>query len=65
MKIEKFSIECYEEVVLLWRKAGISVGSSDSKGEIKKMLDRNPTLFLVGKIDNEICGGQDCKDCEF
>ncbi|MHA2473709.1 MAG: GNAT family N-acetyltransferase [Promethearchaeota archaeon] len=55
MKIEKFTIEFYEEVVQLWRKAGISVGSSDSKIEVEKMLERNPTLFLIGKIDDKIC----------
>jgi len=32
MKIEKFTIELYEEIVMLWRKAGISVGSSDTRG---------------------------------
>lgn len=55
MKIQKFTIEFYEEVVQLWRKSGISVGSSDSKIEIEKMLERNPTLFLIGKIDGKIC----------
>ena len=55
MKIEKFTIEFYEDVVQLWRKTGISVGSSDSKIEIAKMLERNPTLFLIGKIDDKIC----------
>jgi ribosomal protein S18 acetylase RimI-like enzyme len=56
MKIEKFSIEFYEEVVMLWRKAGINVGSSDTRGELKKMLKRNPNLFLVGKINNKVIG---------
>jgi ribosomal protein S18 acetylase RimI-like enzyme len=55
MKIEKFSMKVYEEVVQLWRKAGISVGSSDSKIEVEKMRERNPTLFLIGKIDDKIC----------
>ncbi|MHA1914657.1 MAG: GNAT family N-acetyltransferase [Promethearchaeota archaeon] len=55
MKIEKFSIKFYEEVAQLWRKAGISVGSSDSKEELEKMLDRNPSLFLIGRTNNEIC----------
>jgi ribosomal protein S18 acetylase RimI-like enzyme len=50
MKIEKFSMNLYKDVVQLWKKAGISVGSSDSKKEIERMLERNPNLFLIGKI---------------
>ena len=37
MKIEKFSIKYYNDIVHLWKKAGISVGSSDSKKEIERM----------------------------
>jgi ribosomal protein S18 acetylase RimI-like enzyme len=50
MNIEKFSMKYYEEVIKLWRKAGISVGSTDTKEELKKILKRNPQLFLIGKI---------------
>ena len=54
MKIEKFSMKLYDDVVQLWNKAGISVGSSDSKKEIERMLERNPNLFLIGKIKENI-----------
>ncbi|HEC36817.1 hypothetical protein LCGC14_0584590 [marine sediment metagenome] len=54
MKIEKFSIDSYNQVHKLWRKAGISVGSSDSKEELEKMLKRNPNLFLIGKRNDKI-----------
>ncbi len=54
MKIEKFSMKLYDEVVQLWKKAGISVGSSDSKEEIERMLERNLNLFLIGKIKENI-----------
>lgn len=54
MKIEKFSMKCYDEVIQLWKNAGISVGSSDSKEELEKMLNRNPDLFLIGKIKDQI-----------
>lgn len=54
MKIEKFSMKLYDEVVQLWKKAGISMGSSDSKEEIESMLERNPNLFLIGKIKEKI-----------
>ncbi len=54
MIIEKFSLKFYEEIIELWRKAGISVGSTDTKEELKKILERNPQLFLVGKLDDII-----------
>ena len=54
MKIEKFTIELYEEIVMLWRKAGISVGSSDTREELERVLQRNPNLFLIGKLDNKV-----------
>ena len=54
MKVEKFSMEMYNEVVQLWRNTGISVGSSDTKTEIEKMLKLNPDLLLIGKIKEKI-----------
>jgi ribosomal protein S18 acetylase RimI-like enzyme len=44
----------YDEVIQLWRNAGIGVGSSDSKEELEKMLARNPDLFLIGEIKDQI-----------
>ncbi|MHA2127558.1 MAG: GNAT family N-acetyltransferase [Promethearchaeota archaeon] len=54
MKIEKCSIKFYEEVIQLWRKAGIGVSSSDSKKEFQRMLQRNPDLCLIGKLEKKI-----------
>ena len=56
MKIETFSMESYDDIISIWRKTGISVGSTDTKEEIKRILDKNPQLFLVGKIDQKIIG---------
>ena len=56
MKIEKYSMKSYAEVITLWRKAGISVGSSDTMEELKKMYQRNPQLFLIGKINKKVVG---------
>ncbi|MFX0024209.1 MAG: GNAT family N-acetyltransferase [Candidatus Hermodarchaeota archaeon] len=56
MKIETFSMESYDDIISIWRKAGISVGSTDTKEEIKRILDKNPQLFLIGKIDQKIIG---------
>jgi ribosomal protein S18 acetylase RimI-like enzyme len=54
MKIEEFSMKSYEKVIELWKKAGISVGSSDTKEELERMVIRNPQLFLIGKIDEKL-----------
>ena len=54
MKIEDFSMDSYEMIIKLWKKAGISVGSTDKKEEIERMLKRNPSLLLVGKLDEKL-----------
>lgn len=56
MKIENFTMESYELVVDLWIKSGISVGSTDTREELERMLQRNPNLFLIGKINNSVIG---------
>jgi ribosomal protein S18 acetylase RimI-like enzyme len=57
MKIEKFKMQYYHDIVELWRRAGIGVGSSDTKDEVAAVLERNPDLFLVGKEDGKIMAG--------
>lgn len=52
--IEKFNMQYYQEVVELWRRAGIGIGSSDTKDEVAEVLTRNPNLFLIGKKDGKI-----------
>ena len=54
MKIEKFKIEYYDEVVELWRKAGIEMVSSDTIDEVTRVLNRNPDLLLIGKVQEKI-----------
>lgn len=63
MNIESFTMDDYYSIIELWKKAGINVGSSDTKEELEKMLNRNPNLFLVGKEDEKtiavVLGGYD------
>ena len=63
MKIQKFSMEFYDDVIQLWTNAGINVSSSDSKEELERMLNRNPELFLIGifkdKVVAVVMGGFD------
>ncbi len=56
MIVKKFSMKFYEEVIQIWRKAGISIGSTDTKEELQRMIHWNPNLFLIGKIDNKVIG---------
>ncbi|MFX1390330.1 MAG: GNAT family N-acetyltransferase [Promethearchaeota archaeon] len=56
MKIEEFAMEDYDNIITLWRKTEISVGSTDTSEEIEKMLKRNPKLFLIGKLDEKVIG---------
>ena len=56
MKIENFTMDQYDTIINLWRKSGISLGSSDKKEEIERIFQRNPTLFLIGKIYDKVIG---------
>ncbi|MFX1314075.1 MAG: GNAT family N-acetyltransferase [Promethearchaeota archaeon] len=54
MKIKKFTMDLYEDIIRLWKKAGINVSSSDTREELNRMLQRNPNLFLIGEFRNKI-----------
>jgi len=54
MEIEDFKMDYYNDVLDLWIRAGISIGSSDDKIEIQKMLERNPRFFLIGKENHKL-----------
>jgi len=54
MKVENFKMQYYHEVLALWKRAEIGVGSSDTKEEIELILDRNPELFLIGKEEEKV-----------
>jgi len=48
----------YENMVTFWRgiEKGMNVGRSDTPEETLKKLERDPDLFLVAEIKNEIIG---------
>ena len=56
MKIENYTSQFYEDVVNIWKRTGISVTSSDTKEEVSVMLNRNPDLCLIAKIDERVIG---------
>ena len=59
MNIREFSFpNDYDSALKLWgsMEVGVKVGRSDALEEVQKKLQRDPDLFLVAEIDNEIIG---------
>ena len=59
ISIREFSFTTdYDSVLTLWQgiETGMNVGRSDTPEEIQKKLERDPELFLVAEINNEIIG---------
>lgn len=54
MRIKLFSMENYIEVYELWKKTGLTLGSSDTRDQVERILKRNPDLFLIGEDSNRI-----------
>jgi ribosomal protein S18 acetylase RimI-like enzyme len=51
-----FTMHDYEQVIDLWLRTGISVGSADSREGILHTLQRNPDLFLVAVSEKRVVG---------
>jgi ribosomal protein S18 acetylase RimI-like enzyme len=56
MEIEDFTMPYYDEVLSLWKRVGLSIGFSDEKAEVQRMLERNRGLLLIGKVNNKVIG---------
>jgi ribosomal protein S18 acetylase RimI-like enzyme len=54
MEIEDFTMDYYNEIIELWRRSGISIGSSDDRSEVQRILLRNPGFFLIGKKKDKV-----------
>lgn len=54
MEISNFSIDMYQDVYRLWEITGITLGASDTEEQVARVLDYNPELFLVGKVEGKI-----------
>ena len=48
----------YQQVYQLWEsmEKGVRVGRSDTRAEIEKKIARDPDLFLIAEIDENIVG---------
>lgn len=56
MKIDQYSQKFYEDAVKLWKRTGITITSSETKDEVNVMVNRNPDLCLIAKIDEKVIG---------
>lgn len=54
--LREFRESDYEAVVAIWQASGLTVKYSDTLPELRKLVDRNPGLFLVAEEDGEIAG---------
>jgi ribosomal protein S18 acetylase RimI-like enzyme len=45
-----------DAVVRVWRDAGLTIKPSDTLPELRKLIERNPGLFLVAEEDGSVCG---------
>ena len=56
MKIRKFLLSDYDEVVTLWRTSDIILRPGDELDGIKLKLQRDPDLFLVAEDGGDLVG---------
>lgn len=55
-RIRSFRMEDYDNVVHLWKKAGLEIRLGDEREEIQKKLERDPELFLVAQENGSLIG---------
>lgn len=54
--LREFRESDYEAVVAIWQASGLTVKDSDTLPELRKLVDRNPGLFLVAEEAGEVAG---------
>lgn len=54
--LREFRESDYEMVVAVWHACGLTVKPSDTLPELRKLVDRNPGMFLVAEAEGEIEG---------
>ncbi|MDR1833551.1 MAG: GNAT family acetyltransferase [Propionibacteriaceae bacterium] len=54
MKIRQFAVGDTEQVVSLWEECGLTRPWNDPHADVKRKLDQQPELFLVGEVDGRI-----------
>jgi len=57
VNITEFSIEAYDQVILLWELCeGIGLSGADSKSNIQHFLKKNPGMSFIALDNNTIVG---------
>ncbi len=56
VRIRTFELRDYEQVVDLWRAAGLSLSLSDDFQGIEHRMQRDPDLFIVAESSERIVG---------
>ncbi|MAA65355.1 MAG: GNAT family acetyltransferase [Alteromonadaceae bacterium] len=54
MDIRGFQVEEQDQVVTLWRACGLVVPHNDPVKDIRRKLEVDPDLFLVGTLDGQV-----------
>lgn len=59
--IAPLTIDCYDEVMVLWRQCeGIGLSDADGRESITAYLERNPGLSFVARVDGTLAGAVLC-----
>lgn len=56
MNFREFSLDDFDSVINLWKKAGLIISRSDTLEGLKKKIKRDPQLFFVMEKDSFIIG---------
>jgi ribosomal protein S18 acetylase RimI-like enzyme len=56
LNFRPFELSDFNEVIVLWEKAGLILSQSDTLSGLKKKLDCDPELFFVTEEDSHIIG---------
>ena len=54
--LREFRESDYDAVVGIWRACGLTIKPSDTLSELRKLVERNPGLFLVAEENGDVAG---------
>jgi ribosomal protein S18 acetylase RimI-like enzyme len=54
--LREFQESDYDAALAVWRACGLTIKPSDTLPELRKLVERNPGMFLVAEEDGEVAG---------
>jgi ribosomal protein S18 acetylase RimI-like enzyme len=54
--LREFRESDYDAAITVWRACGLTLKPSDTLAELRKLVERNPGLFLVAEEDGDVAG---------